>query len=67
MFLLLACSFFGQILTGHHAYFDGPHVVRRGGRALKVYKNSLGLALLTLFLVSFLLHAEGGARAYSEE
>jgi hypothetical protein len=34
---------------------------------LKVYENSLSLAFLLLFLVSFTLHALGGTRAYNEE
>jgi hypothetical protein len=39
--------------------------VRRGGWVLKVYENSLTLAFLLLFLVSFLLHAYGGSRDYN--
>lgn len=44
-----------------------PGPVRRGGFALAMYKNSLSLALLALFLVSFVLHAVGGAGQYNEE
>ena len=33
----------------------------------KIYSHSLGLSLLGLFVVSFALHAAGGAAAYSEE
>ncbi len=44
-----------------------PWPVRRGGVVLKLYENSLALALLALFALSFVLHAAGGARAYSEE
>lgn len=32
-----------------------------------IYSHSLGLALLALFLISFALHALGGAAAYNEE
>jgi len=32
-----------------------------------VYEHSLSLALLALFVMSFALHAVGGARAYNEE
>jgi hypothetical protein len=32
-----------------------------------LYSHSLGLALLGLFLLSFILHAAGGASAYNEE
>jgi hypothetical protein len=44
-----------------------PWPVRRGGFVLKIYENSLSLALFTLFLISFALHAAGGARLYSHE
>jgi hypothetical protein len=46
---------------------DAPGPVRRGGIALLFYKHSLSLTLFGLFLVSFALHAIGGARDYSEE
>ena len=45
---------------------DAPGPVQRGGFALALYKNSLSLALLVLFLVSFVLHAVGGAGRYNE-
>lgn len=44
-----------------------PWPVRRGGIALRVYENSLSLAMFALFAASFALHAVGGARAYSHE
>src|SRR4051812_41824649 len=43
----------------------GP--VRRGGAVLKLYENSLALALFLLFVMSFVLHAVGGSREYSEQ
>ncbi len=46
---------------------DAPGPVRRGGKLLTIYERSLGLAFAILFLLSFGLHAWGGARAYSEE
>jgi hypothetical protein len=46
---------------------DAPWLVRRGGLALKIYENSLGIALLAIFVFSFALHAIGGAEAYSQE
>lgn len=46
---------------------DAPGPVKRGGVALKLYQNSLGLTLMALFFVSFALHAWGGALDYSEE
>jgi hypothetical protein len=48
-------------------YADAPWPVRRGGLALKIYENSLGIALLSLFAFSFAMHAVGGAGAYSQE
>ena len=42
-----------------------PWPVRRGGWVLRLYENSLALALLLLFFVSFGLHAVGGAWAYN--
>ncbi len=44
-----------------------PWPVRRGGIALKFYENSLFAAFVVLFVVSFVLHAIGGAGQYSEE
>ncbi len=46
---------------------DSPWPVRKGGIALKVYENSLTLALFLLFTASFALHAVGGAAEYSRE
>jgi hypothetical protein len=46
---------------------NAPWPVRRGGVLLKIYENSLMLAFLLLFLLSFWLHAYGGAIATSEE
>jgi len=46
---------------------DVPAPVKRGGWTLRLYEQSLGLAFLVLFLVSFYLHALGGAHAYSDE
>jgi hypothetical protein len=46
---------------------EAPWPVRRGGWALKLYENSLGIAFILLFLMAFTLHALGGASQYSEE
>jgi hypothetical protein len=46
---------------------DAPWPVRRGGAALRLYEHSLGLAFLILFLVSFGLHAAGGAADYNQD
>jgi hypothetical protein len=44
-----------------------PWPVRRGGIWLALYSHSLTWAFLIMFLVSFLLHAAGGAREYSQQ
>ena len=46
---------------------DAPGPVKRGGLALTLYKHSLSLAFLLLFLVSLVGHAASGARDYNEE
>lgn len=46
---------------------DAPSPVKRGGWRLKLYENSLSIALLTLFAVSFVLHGYGGMKDYNEE
>src|SRR4051794_10098496 len=38
-----------------------PPPVRSGGFALRVYENSLAVALFLLFLISFVLHLKGSA------
>jgi uncharacterized protein DUF6766 len=44
-----------------------PGPVRRGGLALAVYQNSLSLAMIALFLMSFLFHALGGHAEYNQQ
>jgi hypothetical protein len=44
-----------------------PWPVRRGRIALKLYEHSLSLALLLLFVVSFALHAIGGAAEHNAD
>ncbi|HEX8456701.1 MAG TPA: DUF6766 family protein [Pyrinomonadaceae bacterium] len=44
-----------------------PWPVRRGGLVLKLYENSLSLAFLLMFLLSFYLHAVGGAGEYNQD
>jgi hypothetical protein len=46
---------------------DAPGPVKKGGWRLAIYEHSLSIAFVALFLVSIVLHAIGGARAYSEE
>jgi hypothetical protein len=46
---------------------EAPWPVRRGGFLLKVYEHSLFTAFALLFLVSFVMHAYGGAGQYSQE
>jgi uncharacterized protein DUF6766 len=44
-----------------------PWPVKRGGIWLRLYENSLSLALFGLFLLSLALHVVGGAIEYNEE
>lgn len=46
---------------------DAPWPVRRGGVALALYSHSLSIGFMTLFALSWLAHAMGGAKEYSEE
>ena len=46
---------------------DAPWPVRQGGLVSTLYGHSLGLALAILFVGSFVLHANGGAREYNAE
>jgi hypothetical protein len=46
---------------------DAPWPVRRGGWVLVLYKNSLGIAFVGLFLVSFAMHGLGGLGQYNNE
>jgi hypothetical protein len=46
---------------------DAPWPVRRGGLALRLYKNSLSLAFAMLFLLSFVLHGYAGAARHNEQ
>ncbi len=46
---------------------DAPYPVRRGGFLLKLYQNSLTIALFSVFVISFILHGVGGAKVYSQE
>ena len=44
-----------------------PWPVRKGGLTLWLYSHSLSITFLLLFLFSFLAHAAGGAKEYSQE
>jgi hypothetical protein len=46
---------------------DRPRPVKKGGIVLKLYENSLAIALFALFVMSFLLHAAGGVRAFNQQ
>ena len=46
---------------------DSPWPVRHGGWVLKLYENSLPVALFAIFAFSFVVHSRGGAQAYSEQ
>jgi hypothetical protein len=51
----------------HSNSANAPWPVRRGGVVLKIYEHSLSIAFIVLFLISFGLHAYGGAKVTSEE
>jgi hypothetical protein len=46
---------------------EAPWPVRKGGIALRLYTHSLSIAFFALFLMSFALHAAGGAKEYSAD
>ncbi len=46
---------------------DAPWPVKKGGIWLSIYKNSLSLAFLLLFMVSFVLHFKGSRGNYNVE
>jgi hypothetical protein len=46
---------------------DAPWPVRKGGFVLKLYKNSLSIAFIMLFLLSFTLHALGSFENFNAE
>jgi hypothetical protein len=43
-----------------------PWAIKKGGIYLLIYQNSLSLAFVLLFLISFFLHAYGGAKDYNQ-
>lgn len=51
----------------HQQDKDAPGPVKTGGWRLSIYKNSLSLAFLGMFLASFVGHAFTGARKYNDE
>lgn len=46
---------------------DAPWPVKQGGLILNVYKHSLSIVLLVLFLLSFLVHWYGSLSDYNEQ
>jgi hypothetical protein len=46
---------------------DAPWPVRRGGWILRLYENSLGLAFVLLFFLSWVGHAAGGFFEYASD
>jgi len=44
-----------------------PWPVRKGGLALTLYSYSLSIAILVLFVISFLMHGIGGVSHYNQE
>jgi hypothetical protein len=56
-----------ELPEAHRDDPNAPSPVRRGGWQLSLYKNSLSLAFLLLFVGSFLGHAASGARKFNDE
>jgi len=56
-----------QQLVGRHARDDSPAWARVGGLRRAIYSRSLGLLMLTLFLLSWVAQAIAGWSAYGEE
>jgi hypothetical protein len=46
---------------------DAPWPVKRGGMILKLYKHSLSIAFIVLFLASYVLHAAGSLKNFNTE
>lgn len=46
---------------------DAPWPVKRGGIILQIYKHSLTIALIILFVLSFLIHLYGSLKGENEE
>jgi hypothetical protein len=46
---------------------DAPWPVKKGGFILKIYENSLSLALFLLFIISFCLHSYGSWQSANVE
>jgi hypothetical protein len=46
---------------------DAPWPVHKGGLILTLYKHSLSIALLLLYLISFFMHTYGSLTDYNEE
>lgn len=46
---------------------DAPWPVRKGGWVLKIYKHSLSIVLLALFILSFMLHFYGSLKDENEK
>lgn len=46
---------------------DAPWPVRKGGWVLRIYQNSLSIALLLLFVLSFALHLYGSLKDENEQ
>lgn len=51
----------------HRGDRDAPAPVKAGGWQLALYKNSLSLAFVALFLISFVGHAASGARRHNNQ
>ncbi|HUS62231.1 MAG TPA: DUF6766 family protein [Acidimicrobiales bacterium] len=46
---------------------DAPWAVRKGGLTLAIYQSSLSIAFFAMFIISLLLHANGGAAEFNSD
>ncbi|HJS52114.1 MAG TPA: DUF6766 family protein [Pyrinomonadaceae bacterium] len=56
-----------EIKPGSASNSKMPWPVRQGGFALTLYSYSLSIAILLLFVISFVLHGMGGVKYYNQE
>ena len=54
-------------IEDHRNDEGAPAVVKAGGWKLQLYKRSLSLSFIGAFILSFIGHVIGGAKAYSDE
>jgi hypothetical protein len=56
-----------EVPAANRVNVDAPYPVKKGGIWLLLYNNSLAIALMLLFILSFIGHAVSGLSAYNKE